>query len=88
MTPRELVAKLSQLPDDHVIYVQGDAPTATSVAESRARGSMPIGLKYVLRGRARPRGSGDVVEGALWPSTDEAVEAILYYAEHDAHQPV
>ncbi len=90
MTLRDLVTKLSELPDEHTIYAQGDPPSATSVAESRPRGPIPIGLKYVLEVEL----AREVVE--IWsnwrsgrvPSTDEALEAILYYAKHDTYQPV
>ena len=91
MTLKELIASLAGLPDDEVICVGGGSkPSGASLAESRPRGSIPEGLKYVLEVEL----AKEVLDTwSRWrsgraPTTEEALQAILYYSEHDAYQPI
>ena len=94
MSLRDLIARLDELDPDETIYAESASPDARAVAAAEPEdGSLPeeaTGLKYLLEVGAaqeairvwRAWRPGDA------PTPKDELEAITYYAEHDAWLPV
>ena len=97
MTVRELIARLDDLDGEQTIYAAGGhlaTPGDEAVAALEPQdGSLPIaakGLAYLLEveeARTAVQVWREWRDG-LEPSPDEACEAVLHYARHDAYLPV
>ena len=97
MNLRQAVELLDRLDADQIIYVQRDVPARAEsgvvVDFSSDDGEPPasaIGMRYLLEvslARNVVRVWSEWREGRS-PSTEEKIEAIVYYAEHDAFQPI
>lgn len=89
MLLRDAVARLAELPDDAVLHA--GRPWATTspvevVLEPAERPALPYLLEVDLAREA-------VLVWTQWrggatPSVEQACQAVLHYAEHDAYLPV
>jgi len=93
MTLRDVIARLDEFEDDETIFVESATLTARAVvAVEAADGSAPSagGLRYLLEVRLA-RESIEVWQAwrpGQTPSLKDKLEAVTYYAEHDAWLPV
>ena len=81
MTFGEIVASLDSLDEDLTIYASADRPLDRSVPDEAT--GLPYLLEVYLAKEALEVWS-QWREGRK-PSLDESVEAIAYYADHDAY---
>jgi hypothetical protein len=94
MTLRDVVARLDEFEDDETIFAESATPTArATVAVEAVDGSPPssaVGLRYLLEVRL----AREAIE--VWqawrpgqtPSLEDKLQALTFYAEHDAWLPV
>jgi hypothetical protein len=94
MTLRDVVARLDEVEDDETIFAESATPTAQAVvAVETADGSSPssaVGLRYLLE---VPLAREAIEVWRAWrpgqtPSLEDKLEAVIFYAEHDAWLPV
>lgn len=88
----QLLDQLDELPDELTIYVcetNDLLPTTTAIARDEGDGSPAPGMRYLLEVAL----AKDAIKTwSAWrhgrpPSSQEKVEAVIYYAEHDAYLP-
>jgi len=94
MTLRDVVARLDEFEDDETIFAESATPTARAVvAVEAADGSPPssaAGLRYLLEVQL----AREAIEvWRVWrpgqtPSLEDKLQAVTFYAEHDAWLPV
>jgi hypothetical protein len=94
MTLRDVIARLDEFEDDGTIFAESATPTARAVvAVEAADGSVPSsarGLRYLLEVRL----AREAIE--VWrawgpggtPLLEDKLQAVTFYAEHDAWLPV
>jgi hypothetical protein len=88
-----LLEHIGDIPDDLTIYVE-DLRELTSMAgavvqQARPITSCPPGMRYLLEvslAREAIKVWSDWREGRI-PSSDDKVEAVIYFAERDAYLP-
>jgi len=85
----DVLQRLGSFDDDETIYVADEPPTADTPALVCPEGSQPAGWAYLLEIYL----AREVLE--VWrdwrrlsePSRQDAVDAVVYYAENDAYLP-
>ena len=93
MTLRDVIARLDEFEDDGTIFAESATPTARAVVAVEAADGSPssaVGLRYLLEVRL----AREAIE--VWrawrpgqtPSLEDKLEAVTFYAEHDAWLPV
>jgi len=94
MTLRDVIARLDEFKDDETIFAESATPTAQAVvAVEAADGSSPsgaVGLRDLLE---VPLAREAIEVWRAWrpgqtPSLEDKLEAVMFYAEHDAWLPV
>ena len=94
MTLRDVVARLDEFEDDETIFAESATPTARAVVAVEAADgsslSSAVGLRYLLE---VPLAREAIEVWRAWrpgqtPSLEDKVEAVTFYAEHDAWLPV
>jgi hypothetical protein len=94
MTLRDVVARLDEFEDDETIFAESATPTARATVPVEAVDGSPlssaVGLRYLLEVRL----AREAIE--VWqawrpdqtPSLEDKLQALTFYAEHDAWLPV
>ena len=91
-TLRDVVGALDELDEDAVIYTDGrsTAARAAVVAEGDVEQAKADGLRYFLEVVLAKDAVAVWSEwrGGAEPTTDDKLEAIVYYAQNDAYLPL
>jgi hypothetical protein len=89
-----LLERIDNISNDLTIYItdtsQLSSTSATVAQQEPTDGAAPPSMRYLLEvplAREAIKVWSDWREGRV-PSSDDKVEAVIYYAEHDAYLPV